>query len=228
MSYESLGRVRMAQELENYHPDLIIADEAHRLKNPRAACTRRVARYMKDHPTVPFVALSGTIMRHSIKDFAHLLIWALKDQAPVPLDKDELEEWAQCLDDDDPMARMAPGPLGATVEEAREGFQRRLTSHPGIVIYQSEDTAASLRIEALEYQVNAATEGAFKVLRAEWATPTGYTFSEAIMLWKFARELALGHWVEWDPHAPQEWLDARQGLGQPSTGSPFAQSDPRQ
>ena len=78
VSYESLGRVRMAQELENYHPDLIIADEAHRLKNPRAACTRRVARYMKDHPTVPFVALSGTIMRHSIKDFAHLLIWALK------------------------------------------------------------------------------------------------------------------------------------------------------
>ena len=133
----------------------------------------------------------------------------IEDQAPVPLDRDELEEWAQCLDDDDPMARMAPGPLGATVEEAREGFQRRLTSHPGIVIYQSEDTAASLRIEALEYQVNAATEGAFKVLRAEWATPTGYTFSEAIMLWKFARELALGHWVEWDPHAPQEWLDAR-------------------
>jgi hypothetical protein len=209
ISYEALGRVRMATELETYRPDLIIADECHRLKNLRAACTRRVARYMEDHPETKFVGLSGTVMRHSIKDFAHLLVWSLKDQAPVPLDRDELEEWAQCLDDDDPMARMAPGPLGRTVEEARAGFQKRLTSHPGIVIHQSEDTAASLRIQALEYKVNETTEQAFKTLRAEWATPTGYTFSEAIMLWKFARELALGHWVEWDPHAPAEWLDAR-------------------
>jgi hypothetical protein len=210
ISYEELGRVRMAEELERYRPDLIIADECHRLKNSRAACTRRVARYMKEHPEVPFVGLSGTIMRHSIKDFAHLLIWAFGDRAPVPLNRDELEEWAQALDlNSDPMARMNPGPLGVDKDDARRGFRDRLRSHPGIVIYESEDTNASLRVQALEYGVNQKTEQAFVELRKSWATPTGYTFSEAIMLWKFARELALGHWVEWDPHAPEDWLTAR-------------------
>jgi hypothetical protein len=47
ISYEMLGRVQSAAFLEKYQPDLIIADEVHKLKNKRAAVTRRVSRYMK-------------------------------------------------------------------------------------------------------------------------------------------------------------------------------------
>jgi hypothetical protein len=211
LSYEMLGRVRMAEELQRYQPDLIIADEVHRLKNKKAACTRRVTRYMKERPATKFVALSGTVMKRSIKDFAHILRWCLKENAPVPLEDGELEEWSQALDDQaNPLAQMHPGPLGEDRETARAWFSKRLASTPGVVIADAgKDTAASLRLVPLEYPVNAATEAAFAQLRATWTTPNGYAFSEAIMLWKFARELALGHYITWDPPAPADWLDAR-------------------
>ena len=211
LSYEMLGRVRMADEFHRYRPDLIIADEAHRLKNKKAACTRRVARYMKEAPATKFVALSGTMMKRSIKDFAHLLRWSLKEKAPIPMEDHEVEEWALALDDQtNPLVTMNPGPLGETQEQARAWFSRKLRNTPGIVIADAEqDTAASLRITALEYEVNQETENAFRRLRDSWETPSGFAFSEAVMLWKFARELALGHWIEWDPPAPKEWLDAR-------------------
>ena len=83
-SYEMLGRVQAYRELEVYQPDLIVADETQWLKNRKAAVTRRVARYMHDHPETRFVALSGTVMKKSLMDFAHVLRWCLKDGAPVP------------------------------------------------------------------------------------------------------------------------------------------------
>jgi hypothetical protein len=84
-SIEMLGRESSKDELEGYGPDAILVDEAHRLKNlGGAACARRVARYMAKHPTTAFVPMSGTIIRDSIHDFAHLLFWALKTGAPCP------------------------------------------------------------------------------------------------------------------------------------------------
>lgn len=211
ISYEMLGRVRMADELERYKPDLIIADECHRLKNRRAACTRRVSRFMAAHPETRFVALSGTVMKHSVKDFAHILRWCLKENSPVPIEDHEVDEWAEALDDPKGavLYPMDPGPLGSDQTAAREWFRDRLLSTPGVVSYEGQDIDASLRINALVYNVNPDTEEAFKRLRETWETPTGFAFSEAIMLWKFARELALGHWIEWDPLAPSDWLAAR-------------------
>src|SRR5271165_1264490 len=43
MSYEILGRVSGAKLLDLHKPDMIIVDECHKLKNLKAACTRRVA-----------------------------------------------------------------------------------------------------------------------------------------------------------------------------------------
>ena len=112
LSYEMLGRVQSAGTFAHYPPDLIVADEAHRLKNKKAGVTRRVVRFMKEHPKTHFVAISGTIMSRSIRDFAHIIRWCLPKGAPVPITEGEVEEWGDALDERvNPLKRSDPGAL---------------------------------------------------------------------------------------------------------------------
>lgn len=112
-SYEMLGRENAANWLEAKKPDGLITDESHRLKNPKAACTRRVERYLREHPGTRFVAMSGTMIKDSVRNFAHLLQWSLgEENAPIPVDDGELDEWADCLDERvPPLQRVKPGAL---------------------------------------------------------------------------------------------------------------------
>lgn len=225
ISYQMLGREGSAKLLEQYKPDMIIADEAQKLKNRKAAVTRRVARYMTDHPETRFVAISGTIMKDSIKDFAHVLTWCLKEGAPVPHKASEVEEWADCLDEklQNPFKRLAPGPLLrlATKEDwdevedrdeiriARRGFRRRLIDTPGVVATQNEQVDCKLRITALEYEMTDLTEAHFHKLRSSWMTPDDWALMMATEAWRVARELAMGLHYTWIPRPPEEWRNAR-------------------
>lgn len=112
-SYEKLSRDYDDHILGRIRPDLVIADEAHRLKNTRAGCTRRVRAYLqKDPETKTFVALTGTITNRSLRDYNHLLKWSLKMSAPTPLEFDEFRIWCQALDERvDREARVQPGAL---------------------------------------------------------------------------------------------------------------------
>ena len=213
ISYESLGRVSGATLLDRpgMEPDLIILDEAHRLKNPRAACTRRFTRFMREHPLCKLVAMSGTLIKKSIKDFAHLATFALKHNAPVPAKWPELELWSNALDEKPQyLTRVHPGVLGADIEQARQWFRDRLLQTPGVVSAESSgDADCALSVTGVTYQVNETTEANFTMLRELWQTPDGYTYSMATDIWRHARELALGLHYAWDPYAPPEWLLAR-------------------
>lgn len=221
LSYEEMGREAQANALEFYRPRLIIADEAHRLKNKRAGVTRRIVRYMREHPETHFVAISGTMIKNSLRNFAHILRWTHKALAPVPESEGELEEWADALDEDSNMfTRSRPGVLlrlaepedvvpGDDLRTARRGFQRRLLETPAVVATQGEQVACSLYIEAREFKPNAVTDANFQRLRSTWETPDGWALSQAVDVWRHARELALGLHYAWDPRPPQEWLNAR-------------------
>jgi hypothetical protein len=209
ISYESLSLVASAQKLEYIRPDLIVADEAHFLKGHKAGRTRRVARYMHAHPETKFVAVSGTIMRSSIRDFAHLLRWALKGSAPVPVTDDEVATWADALDEHvNPLGRRQPGALFDLAAEpvevaygsmqARHVFQSRLLETKGVVASSKLDgVTCSIRIQALEYELSPVTEEHFKTLRAKWETPCGKGFTQATEFRAYARELALGFSYTW-------------------------------
>jgi hypothetical protein len=219
LSYEQLGRVSSAHVLESYRPDLIVLDEAHRAKHKRAGVTRRIVRYMQAHPETRVVAMSGTVMRKSLKDFAHILRWCLKEAAPIPRTEGELEEWADALDNNvNALQKMGPGPLvslsdvpftGDPVQTARVAFQRRLLETAGVVSSPEGSVGASIYIRALDYDVSDVTEQNFKRLRADWETPDGWALSQAVDIWRHAKELALGLHYVWDPRPPQEWLNAR-------------------
>jgi len=214
-SYEKIGRVAAAKDLDMYKPDLIIVDECHKLKNLKAACTRRVARYMRDNPGTVFVAMSGTIMKRSIKDFAHLLEWTHGDGSPLPLHALPLIEWSEALDEDtNAFARREGGVLRDLMpqyhEDARAAFYDRCSSTLGITISDAQDDfQGSILIEAVEYTPNAATEKNFEILRSTACKPNGYALSDAMQAWAVARQIALGFHYEFDPHPGQEYLDAR-------------------
>lgn len=224
MSYQMLGLVQSARDLEIYEPDLIIADESQKLKNRDAAVTRRVERYLEAHPNTKVVAMTGTIQRKSIRDFAHILRWALKDKAPVPMRDSEVDEWALALDEtiENEFRRIQPGALLslATPEDiaeygelvaARRGFRRRLRETPGVVASAESGTAveAGLTIKAIRYDVSPEIRGFYETLRNEKIAPTGEELWEAAEVWKHARELALGFCQRWDPPAPEDWKAAR-------------------
>lgn len=224
MSYQMLGLVQSATELDLYKPDLIICDEVQSLKNRKAAVTRRVARYMHHHPETKFVAMTGTIMRRSIRDFAHVLRWSLKDRAPVPATDAETEDWANALDEqlDNEFARFAPGALLRLADPedisalgelpaARRGFGRRLRETEGVVCSAETGTkvSAKLKIRALRYDLSEPTIEHFRKLREAWITPDGWELWEASQIWQHARELALGFHQVWDPRPPAPWREAR-------------------
>lgn len=224
-SYEEMGRISAAKKIEVYSPDLIIADECQKLKNKRAGVTRRVARYMDDHPGTRFVAISGTVMAKGLCDFAHIVKWTHKEDSPIPLEPETLQEWSDAIDlKVNPLRRKEPGALlelstddegGEDVEHARRGFRQRLVSTPGVVASRdTQEYTGSLLIRALQYGVNPVTEENFKKLRTEWCTPDGWALSEGVAVWRHARELAIGLHYLWSPRPPEEWLAKRRSWAQ--------------
>lgn len=217
-SYEILGRADHVHLLRR-HPltDGIIADECHKLRNPKAAVTRRVKRHLDEHP-VPFVGLSGSICKRSIRDYEHLARWALKDASPLPRHYGELEDWADALDEHD-RERPEPGALvllsdGASdLQAVRAGFRRRLVETPGVIASVRNRISASLLIRGVRYPQGKAITEAFRTMREAWELPDGTELVSGMEVWRHARELALGFWARWDPPAPEFWSKPRAAWG---------------
>ena len=81
----SYGRLSSrAGVLEELAPLVVIADEAHYLRARDSGRTRRVLRYLDANPHVVFIPLSGTLIRRTITDAAHLFNRALGALSPFP------------------------------------------------------------------------------------------------------------------------------------------------
>lgn len=218
-SYETLGRADHVHLLRR-HPltDGIIADECHALRNASAAVSRRVKRHFDEYPDTPFIGLSGSICKRSIRDYGHLIRWALKSGAPLPQHHGELEDWADALDEHD-RERPEPGALvlfsdGETdLLSVRRGYQRRLVETPGVVSSIRNRISASLLIRGVRYPQGPAIAEAFALLRDKMELPDGTELISGMEVWRHARELALGFWGRWDPPAPEAWLAPRRAWG---------------
>jgi hypothetical protein len=223
-AYETLSRdygdVDGLTLLDRYLPDLLICDEAQRLAPHDSATSRKVRRFMASHPETMFVALSGTLMNRSLREYAHLLAWALKDGAPVPRDKHALEDWANALDAKvSELAEVDPGMLLtlALPEDrdpdprvtARRGYGRRLAETPGIVMYGEQYAGASLLIREKEFATSGPIEHAFSVLRDRWELPDETTLADGMAITAVAQEYVQGFYYVWSPAAPESWKAPR-------------------
>jgi hypothetical protein len=222
MSYEELGRVGRADFFEKYQPDLIVCDEAHKLSNPKAAVTRRFARYLEANENVKFAALTGTMADKSLKDFAHLAEWALGKTTPLPLVRQVLDEWCLAIDEDvHPTRRIEPGALKRLAgepkdidrERAVQVVSNRIAETPGVIVSASAFRDTPLEIRPVDPGLDSVELEALRKLREDWQTLDGQDVLDFKDQARIGKALAVGLDYRWDPPAPEEWRQARQAWG---------------
>jgi hypothetical protein len=217
LSYQSLSSVRFAAFLDEFRPDVVVADESHYLARTRSARGKRFFRHFRQtEPPPRFAPLSGTPRRKSIRECAHIYEAALGDGSPLPCDYVPLEQWCYALDEGvQEHARLDPGALATfagkvdpSLDEVRRGIRDRLLATPGVVATRESEIGVSLVLQVRPIDVPGNVREAMAGVRAGHL-PTGETFDSGITTWNHAREAATGFVYRWDPPAPEEWSDAK-------------------
>lgn len=215
--YSRLQRSEATDFFETAQPDLVIADEVHRLRHADTATTSRVLRYFSVAPDTRFCGWSGSITDSSIKDYAHLAHLALREGSPLPLKAIVVEDWARAID-----PGKVPAPAGALLElcdpeeHVHSGFRRRLLETPGVVATSDPSVDVELAIvERKAPAVPTAVREALDTLRSAWLRPDGEELVEPLEVLRCALQLAGGFYYRWIfPRGERtsvidEWLDAR-------------------
>lgn len=219
LSYQSLARVSHEDFLLEFKPTIILADEAHKLKNPKAGVTKRLKYYMDtvgEEVGCIFVPLSGTFSDRNPGDWSHLGKMALKDQSPLPQTFKDLQLWIQALGEKLQGPRARPGALvkwsenkSDELDDVRKGFGRRVRETPGVVATESPLPSISLIVERVELESCPAIEKGFELLKEKWETLDGWPLTQGLQVWQTARQYKHGFYYYWSPRPPQEYLDRR-------------------
>jgi len=218
VAYSELSSAKNSDVLDRIRPDLIIADEAHLLRNSTAARTKRFKRYFSAYPGTKFCCWSGTLTTKSLKDYAHLSNLALKDGSPTPLHWPTVEEWAGALDPSDwPTGIGALKAFCKPGEYVRDGYRRRLEETPGVVSSPATmNCTASLVISKREISAPKAINDALAKLYNDWERPDGEEkLVSALEVHRCAKELSAGFYYHWiwprgeSLEVRKTWLAAR-------------------
>lgn len=233
--YTALSNIDGLEVMRGISPTLVIADEAHTLANDSARSKRfwgvLEEVYKSTGRKVEFCPLSGTMSKKKLKEFWKLMTQALGDQAPIPLNYQNLEEWD---------TTMAADGLGYVTRDCawlpawgeqnfpgetftkdvvgvRKAFQFRLRSAPGVITSGGSSTDADLRIGHHEVPNDPSAEGWAKLegYRKQLTTlgmkPNGEMVATPMHVHAIAQELACGFYN--DPYWPDaETLRVRKGL----------------
>lgn len=211
--------------LQRIKPRAIIIDEADEFSNASASAPARVDRYVAECDAEGreciVIPMTGSPSRKSIMGYWHLLCWALGEGAPVPRTVEEATLWAQAIDQRATTAkgkprdirRPKPGPLGPSVEAAREWYARRLRETPGVVIVD-EDSAGDLplRVEVRYAREDTEIDAAFARFLREGVAPNGDFISDPLSAWRIDTQIGSGIHMYYDPPPPAEWRDAQRAV----------------
>lgn len=203
MSYNDLSSPKASSLLSQLAPDTIILNEAQNLGRREAARTKRFLRYVAERASadkpVRLFAVSGTLTKRSIKDYAHLSEIALGDGSPLPRHWPTVEEWAGAIDATD-----APAPVGQLRvfcrdgETARSGFRRRLVETTGVVA--TEEGALDTLLSINERRTIVAPPEVLDLIREvrdTWQRPDGEEIVDALTKSNVCRQLACGFFLRW-------------------------------
>lgn len=214
--YSLLSRPESSGYLEHALPDLIIADECHKLKNQDTSTAGRVLRYFHNHPQTRFCGWSGSITDSSIREFAHLSNLALRSQSPVPRSKTEVDDWARALDPGEFQA--PPGALLKFCEPDEDYYaaiHRRFIETQGVV----HTTAPAIESELVITERKAPPIPKKILAYIEQATggerPDGEEFDSPLAMHRCIVEMVCGFYYRWifprgeSPKTIDAWFAAR-------------------
>lgn len=229
LAYTDLSSPDKAEILDQLKPDLIIADESHKLCGKDSARSKRFRRFLSENPTTRFVALSGTMTRKSITEYATLLEFALKNNSPLPRGFRERKDWASALDvfadREESDKRMLPGALTAFISDCdvleketreslttvRRAYRRRLVETIGVVATSEDALGTSLIIQARFPEVPSHISARLKKLRDSWEHE-GEELTDPVAVYRVGKQLASGFYYKWawpGGEPDTEWLFAR-------------------
>jgi hypothetical protein len=218
VTYSDLSQTKNSELLKNIAPDLIVADEAHSLKDKTATRTKRFLRLFKELPERPmFVALSGTMTSKSIKDYAHLSHLALRENTPLPVHWPTLDQWSGAID---PLKFNIPAgqlrKLCGPEETVRQGFRRRLVETPGVIATSDSSIGTALTFsERAAEPLPLVLSKQLDHLRETWERPDGERLTDIIEYHRTATEMACGFYYQWvfkngeNETLINEWLRVR-------------------
>lgn len=211
-------------------PDMVVMDEAHRFADTSAAGTRRMGRYLEANPSTVVVAMSGTLIRRSLSDAAHVLQWGLGDNAPLPCEWKELQAWSDATDPKPAKGKKtSPGALMTHVdtdrydasessEDARgvvcEAIGQRILETKGVVGSADGNLNIPASIEpyyiadedeAIEAEYVKLLQGDEAEGRAAWSLPDGTLLADSTQLARPLNTLSFGFVLVQDPAPPEEY-----------------------
>lgn len=212
-SYTNLSR--RPDLISKISPGLIVLDEAHNVKNLQAACTRRLIRWLRSHPT-RLLALSGTVTSRSLLDFWHILAATHGYQMPLPTKRSECALWARAVDEKVEV-RARPGALRLflrpgeppTTEGAREAVGRRWRNTPGVVYRETTGVGASITLRCVAPSVPPGARPVLRALERDGIDPNGEEEARSADIWRHRRTLVLGFAYVWKDPPPEPWRLAR-------------------
>ena len=232
-TYSQLSLHTAVDMLTDRKPDLLIFDEADKLRAIDRSVAKRVGRYVdavRDQCVI--ATMTGTIARKSLRDYAHLALWGLRERAPVPLSddlgKEALAEWCAAIDEDSVVgARLRPGallkfadqcqvpivqhelPSVGEIDRAREGFRARFSETPGCVVIDESECDQPICIRFREPPDDPAIESHYKHFRETDLTPQGVLLADPLQKYNYDDQQGKGFNYYWDPRPPSDWLKAR-------------------
>lgn len=209
MTYNELSAKDGEAKLIDWQPDLIIPDEAQNMRRvTQHAGARKVARYMANRPDTMFCPLTATLMKYGLADYAHLFVWAFKQESPLPLYHEDIALWARAAAGDEE----AQERIHLTPRQIAE----RIRSHPGVVI--SNDIFAGVKLTVQPYFVNSGLETELADVRKKLVKPDGSPLilgddkdesPGAHSVASVRRQVGLGFYYVPKPRPPAEYVAAR-------------------
>lgn len=222
--------------LDRLNPDLVICDEAHALAGENSCRRNRFEYYFERNPDTILLAMTGTILKKSIKDYAHIAEIALgKDRTPLPTTHHLMEAFSACLDEkhdsqyaeayhweqiqplvtvfgDRPRNLLDVYPVDQRRKVAREAFFERVSTAPGFVHTSKDTVGAGLEISLITgLRVPSAIVDAIERVEKEYILPNGDEVEDPLAKSRAIKQIAQGCYYFWDwPGEPDfAWLDAR-------------------